>query len=106
VTHDRPREPSATQPTGRADELETRPGCATVAKIGDEPDITHFQLQTSIHLWAFRMDQLTVESAAATAKPRTVSRPATLPAWRAASGIMESISMTNRAPAANPLMAA
>jgi len=50
--------------------------------------------------------QLTLESPAATAKPKTVTKPATLPAWWAASGIMESISMTSSAPAAKPLMAA
>ncbi len=50
--------------------------------------------------------QLMLDSPAATAKPRTVTKPATLPAWRAASGIIESISMTSRAPAAKPLMAA
>ena len=50
--------------------------------------------------------QLTPDSPAATAKPSTVTKPATLPAWRAASGIIESISMTSRAPAAKPLMAA
>ena len=44
--------------------------------------------------------------AMATANPRTVTRPATSPALCAASGIIESISMTSSAPAAKPLMAA
>ena len=44
--------------------------------------------------------------AAAAAKPTTVTRPAMSPALRVASGIMESISITRRAPAAKPLMPA
>jgi hypothetical protein len=35
---------------------------------------------------------------------RTARRPATLPLLRAASGIIESISITSSAPAANPLI--
>jgi hypothetical protein len=46
------------------------------------------------------------ESPAATAKPTTVTSPAGRPALRAASGIIESISITSSAPAANPLIAA
>ena len=42
--------------------------------------------------------------AAATAKPSTVTSPATLPPLRVASGIIESISITSSAPAAKPLM--
>ena len=45
-------------------------------------------------------------AAAATAKPKTVTSPATLPARRAASGIIESMSITSSAPAANPSMVA
>jgi hypothetical protein len=47
-----------------------------------------------------------LESAAATAKPRTVTRPETSPPLRTASGIIESISITSSAPAANPSTAA
>ena len=50
-------------------------------------------------------DQPTLVRPAATAKPSTVTRPATSPARWAASGIIESMSMTSSAPAANPLIA-
>jgi hypothetical protein len=49
---------------------------------------------------------LTLDSAAATANPRTVARPAKRPALPRASGIIESVSMTRSAPAANPSIAA
>jgi hypothetical protein len=50
--------------------------------------------------------QLMLERAAATEKPSTVTKPATLPACCAAWGIIESISITSRAPAAKPSTAA
>ena len=50
--------------------------------------------------------QETWESAAATEKPSTVTRPETSPPLRTASGIIESMSMTSSAPAAKPSTAA
>ena len=46
------------------------------------------------------------DSPAATAKPSTVTRPETSPPLRTASGIIESMSITSSAPAANPSTAA
>jgi hypothetical protein len=52
-------------------------------------------------VWA----QSIADRAAATAKPSTVISPATRPARRVASGIMESMSITSSAPAAKPSIA-
>lgn len=49
---------------------------------------------------------LTLESAAATANPSTVTSPAGRPPLARASGIIESVSMTSSAPAAKPSMPA
>jgi hypothetical protein len=46
--------------------------------------------------------QVRLDSAAATANPSTVARPAMLPAFSRASGTIESTSITSSAPAANP----
>ena len=46
------------------------------------------------------------DSPAATANPSVVTRPVVLPACSVASGIIESTSITIRAPAAKPLMPA
>ena len=70
-------------------------GTTVNTRTGRRPDLTSGIDQTSAYT-----DMK--ESAVAMAKPRTVASPAVSPARSAAAGIIESISITSSAPAANP----
>jgi hypothetical protein len=91
--------------TPALDRAEDRPGGVTAAHgrhltLGSSPT----EDRSSGHGRVRRHE--TLDSAAATAKPSTVTSPEMSPPLRTASGIIESMSITSRAPAANPSTAA
>jgi hypothetical protein len=82
------------QKTGDDEPQRSRP--ATIRRVVGESPLSH----------ACPVSQPMALSAAATANPNTVTRPAMSPALRTASGIMLSTNITRRAPAAKPSMPA
>jgi hypothetical protein len=90
---------------GRAPRGRGRPGVGgggehVFVKVGGESDGSG-GVQPILQRVA-RRPQDTLDRPAATAKPSTVTSPETSPPLRTASGIIESMSMTSRAPAAKP----